>query len=270
MNFNQLKNNYFFFITAVLLLSSTAHAWVISSGDFSTWQAQLVPKPEVLVEVQNFFTQEKKEASEAQKLYASEFVQTIHTDFSSRVKQILINAENPKLKCKPQSQVEFPGRLTQNLLGASFESEALRIEAMDCLGKLDHHKVFNVLMSDEFQKQTVTGLKKIQTREDINQVCQDTKIFGIGNSSYCLTQQIWANDSTYVIQSFNEVNNAGAESSVYFREVYTVIKKLSSGEVLFYNLAIGRGPKLPFHFIVKSTVKSEQAKVIESLIQAAQ
>ena len=198
--------------------------------------------------------------------YIQTFVQTNHQSFKNNVLQILQNASSPNLKCNSDSEIDFADNITNIKLGEDFESEALRIETMDCLGKLDHNKVFATLMSDSFQKKSVSGLQDMQSDQTNNLVCQKTSIFPIGKSSYCFTQNIWQNENTYVIQSFNETNNAGASSPVYFREVFTVIKKMSSGDVLLYNLAIGRGPDLPFHSIVKATVRNQQQSMIQQLI----
>ena len=255
-------------IVAFLLTSQNVFAWNIQQGELATWLNQLTPKPSVYQEIQRYFGKQAVN-SEAVKNYATAFVGQINEAFIAKVAQNYQNSSNTNLKCKQSSKVEFPGVITQFNIGAEFESEALSIETMDCLGKLDHHKVFQTFLSDTFQMNSVTGLKSVQSNQTTNQLCQVTDVFPIGKSSYCFTQNIWSDDSTYIIQSFNEMNGVGAEAPVYFREVFTIIKKMPNSEVYIYNLALGRGPDLPFHFLVKSTVKSEQSKAIDALIEAS-
>lgn len=256
-------------LISLLIGAQNALAWNVQQNDLGTWLNHLTPKPSVYQEMQNFFINQGAPAAESQQ-YTVGFIQQIHKDLTTRAAQTYQNSLKPNLKCKSSSQVEFPGKMTANKLGAEFESEALRIETMDCLGKLDHHKVFQTFLSDDFQLNSVTGLKKIKSNQAVNQICQITDVFPVGKSSYCFTQNIWADESTYVIQSFNENNQSGVEAPVYFREVFTIIKKMPNGEVFIYNLAVGRGPDLPLHFVVKSTVKNEQAKAIEALKEASQ
>lgn len=255
-------------LLSFLIGAQNALAWNVQQEDLASWLNQLSPKPSVYQEMQKFFIKQGSASTESQQ-YIVAFVQQIHNDLSARAAQTYQNSLNPNLKCKNSSDVEFPGKVTANKLGSKFESEALRIETMDCLGKLDHHKVFQTFLSDQFQLNSVTGLKKIKSNQSVNQICQATDVFLVGKSSYCFTQNIWADESTYVIQSFNETNDLGVEAPVYFREVFTIIKKMHNGEVFIYNVALGRGPDLPLHFVVKSTVKSEQAKAIEALKEAS-
>ncbi|WP_409478078.1 hypothetical protein [Pseudobdellovibrio sp. HCB154] len=255
-------------VISLLIGAQNALAWNVQQDDLVTWLNQLSPKPSVYQEMQKFFIKQGNSSAASQQ-YTTAFIQQIHKELSTSAFQVYQNSLNPNLKCKNRSDVDFPEKMTANKLGAEFESEALRIETMDCLGKLDHHKVFQTFLSDGFQLNSVTGLKKIKSNQSVNQICQVTDVFPVGKSSYCFTQNIWADESTYVIQSFNENNEAGVEAPVYFREVFTIIKKMHNGEVFIYNLAVGRGPDLPLHFVVKSTVKSEQAKAIEALREAS-
>jgi hypothetical protein len=261
---NSLKKTV---LICLLVCAQHARAWNIQQADLASWLNQLSPKSSVYQEMQKFFINQANAAESQQYILA--FVRQVHKDLSARAAQTYQNSLNPNLKCKNSSKVDFPGKITPHKLGSDFESEALRIETMDCLGKLDHHKVFKTFLSDEFQLSSVTGLKKIKSNQSVNQICQATDLFPVGKSSYCFTQNIWADQSTYIIQSFNESNELGAEAPVYFREVFTIIKKMDNGEVFIYNIALGRGPDLPFHLVVKSTVKNEQSKAIEALVEAS-
>jgi len=254
-------------LLGVLQYSTLSHAWVIDRGDFNTWFNNLSPKNSVYTELEKYFVDQDMNSKAADvQSYIQNFVLTNHQSFKNSVLQLLQNSSSSNLKCHSDSEIDFPENITNIKIGEDFESQALRIETMDCLGKIDHNKVFSTLMSDAFQKKSVSGLQDMQSDQSNNLVCQKTSIFPIGKSSYCFTQNIWQNENTYVIQSFNETNNNGASSPVYFREVFTVIKKTSSGEVFIYNLAIGRGPDLPFHSIVKATVRNQQQSMIQQLI----
>ena len=156
---------------------------------------------------------------------------------------------------------------TENKLAVAFEKEILRVETLDCLGALDLEKVFQVFMSSEFQKKSISGLLSTASSPEINQVCQKTYVLGLGTSDYCFTQDIWRNENTIVIHSFNETNKTAVSAPVYFREVLTVIEKTKDNMVSIYNLAYGRGPDLPFHSIVKNIVSKQQARLIEQLIK---
>ena len=250
-------------LVGLVLFSQNALAWNIQQGELANWLNQLAPKPSVYQEMQKYFGQGASSAAVSN--YITGFVGHVHQSFIEKVTQNYQNSSNVNLKCKNSSAVDFPEVITSMKFGSKFESEALSVETMDCLGKLDHHKVFQTFLSDAFQVNSVTGLVNVKSNQATNQVCQATDVFPVGKSSYCFTQNIWADASTYIIQSFNETNNPGAEAPVYFREVFTVIKKMPNGEVFIYNLALGRGPDLPLHFVVKSKVKSEQAKAINAL-----
>jgi len=262
-----MKNKKILIVLA-LVSHQQAFAWTINTDSFQKWTTSLQPKLSVQKQIEMFFSDQNIDHTqdEVQK-YIPNFIQHTHQEFTQKVIDILNHAENPSLKCSNQTEIDFPETITQNKTGEEFESEALFVESMDCLGQLDHNKVFKTLLSDEFQKKSVNGLKEIRTDETKNLVCQKTNVFPIGRSEYCFTQNIWKNDSTYVIQSFNESNHNQPSAPVYFREVYTVIKKLKSGEVFLYNVVLGRGPDLPFHSIVKKTVRNQQAAMISQLIE---
>jgi hypothetical protein len=256
--------------TVILAASQNSYSWNISTDTFSNWSSALQPAPGVYTELAQYFKdQDINETSAEVQKYLPAFTLQIHQDFLQKVNSILVDSENPNLKCSSQTEINFPNRITNFKIGADFESEALNVESMDCLGKLDINKVFTTLMSDEFQKKSVNGLDQIITDESTNQVCQKTSVFPIGKSDYCFTQNIWKDESTYVIQSFNELNRNNPTAPVYFREVFTIIKQLTSGEVFIYNVVMGRGPDLPFHSFVIKKVKSQQQDMIQQLIRDA-
>jgi len=262
-----MKTNSFL-IGCIFFLSQHAHCWNVSTDSFQNWSKTLIAKPGVKTELSKFFIdQDINPNTPDVQAYIPAFIQQTHHDYLQKVSSLLADSENQNLKCNNQTEIDFPEHITDFKIGEEFESQALTVESMDCLGQLNIHKVFSTLLSDQFQKKSVSGLQSILTNETTNQVCQQTSVFPIGKSDYCFTQNIWKNDTTYVIQSFNELNNNKPSAMVYFREVFTVIKQLKSGEVFIYNIVLGRGPDLPMHFIVKSTVKSQQQTMIQQLIQ---
>lgn len=265
-NFKTSIKTILLFVIASLNLN--AKAWVINQGDLDQWLQSLSPKSSVYAELEKFYTDQGIDIHNPEvQNHIQTFVQKNHQLFLSKVDQILKNSNQPNLKCHSDSVIDFLDRFTNLKIGDEFESEALRIETMDCLGKINHHKVFTILMSDEFQIKSITGLQDVTSDQSTNLICQKTSIFPLGKSNYCFTQNIWQDATTYVIQSFNESNHSSASSPVYFREVFTVIKKMTNGEVFIYNLAIGRGPDLPFHSIVKATARNQQQSMIQSLIE---
>ena len=259
---------------SLLAFSSLANAWQISNGDFTTWQKALRIEPSVAIEMNNFFIQNSIQSSSSL-LYSQQFPQVMKSKVFTEAQSALAVVEQSTAQCPKFSNVQFPGQLTSqsdpqiSTLAAAFETEILRVETLDCLGRLDLEKVFNVFMSSEFQKKSINGLKAVTADQSTNQVCQQTSIFGLGNSSYCFIQKIWKDSDTIVIHSFNESNKPSVSAPVYFREVITVFKRTQQNEILVYNLAYGRGPNLPLHGYVKSTVQKQQARLIELLIEAS-
>lgn len=257
-------------IFCLFYFSISAQAWIIHQGDLTNWMNSLSPAKSVSSEVEKYFTDENINAKSADiQTYIQQFIQYNHQVFRNNVIQVLQNSSKNQVKCLADTKIEFLNKTSNMKIGQNFESEALYIESMDCLGFIDHHKVFTTLLSDSFQKKAVSGLQNISSNQNNNLVCQQTSVFPIGESNYCFTQNIWQDENTYVIQSFNESNAPNASAPVYFREVFTVIKKTNSGEVFIYNLALGRGPDLPFHSIVRATVRNQQQSMIEQLIEAA-
>lgn len=260
-------------LLCLLALSSFANAWQISSGDFTTWKKSLRIEPSVAIEMNNFFIQKSIQSSSSI-LYSEQFPQVMKNKVFTEALSALAVVEQSTAICPKFSKVQFPGEVTSQVdpqmstLAAAFETEILRVETLDCLGRVDLEKVFNVFMSSEFQKKSINGLKAVTADQATNQVCQQTSIFGLGSSSYCFTQKIWKDSDTIVIHSFNESNKPNVSAPVYFREVITVFKRTLQNEILVYNLAYGRGPNLPLHSFVKSTVQKQQARLIELLIES--
>lgn len=249
--------------------SFSAQAWIIEKGDPSYWLMAQKPVPSVYTEMNQYFT-DFFPATNAE-AYIHHFITSMHSSLVNEAESAL----SKKLKepsCKSDIKVSYPEILTKGheSKGArSFELEVLKIQSYDCLGKIDLHKVFNTLMSDQFQKDSIDGLELIETNKKPNQVCQKVSIFPFGTSHFCFTQHILATPNQYIIHSFNEENVDEPSAPAYYRETVTVFTKLSNDEVSVYNLAYARGPDMPGHFIVKKVLTSRQQKSIQNLIESA-
>lgn len=246
-------------------MSQAAQAWQVQTGDFKTWLSTIKSSPAVEQQIGLYFQVNQPGADYA--TYARMLPEQLKIRAFNEMAQAT-GGVTPIASCQALSRVDFLGKIFSNSppVAADFEKEVLRIESLDCLGQLDLEKVFNVFLSDAFQKTAISGLKGISSDQKTNRICQDTKVFGVGRSSYCFTQNIWRNDNMIVIQSFNDFNKPGIEAPVYFREVVTVLERLANKEVIIYNLAFGRGPDLPFHSIVKNVISNQHVDLINQLI----
>ena len=247
----------------------TAQAWVIDKGDSSKWLVSRAPAPSVYSEMNKYFI-DYHPGTDA-RAYVSHFITSMHVSLVNEAEYTLAK----KLKettCSSDIKVTFPETLTQgyNFQGQhEFESEVLKIQSYDCLGKLNLHTVFETLMSDAFQRKTIDGLKFILSNQKNNQVCQKVSIFPLGTSHYCFTQHILATSNQYIIHSYNEANIEQPSAPAYFREAVTIFTQLPNGEVSVYNLAYARGPDLPVHSIVKKVITQRQQTSIQDLIETA-
>lgn len=245
----------------MVITGVSAQAWQIQTGDYNTWLAGLTPEAGVAKQVDLFW--QRKSLNERPLNYIANFGQMMKAQFTSEIKSIN--------SCSDQIHVDFLDSVLPHSprSAADFEQGFLRIESANCLGRLNLDKVFHAFMDGDLQRKTIQGLKKLTVDESTNRVCQETSIIAIGKSAYCFTQQIYKNDSKYVIHSFNDENASGVDAPVYYREVITVFEKLPSDDILVYTLAYGRGPNIPFQSIVKAVIKSQQKTLIDELIRAA-
>ncbi|MBC7420713.1 MAG: hypothetical protein H7328_08290 [Bdellovibrio sp.] len=246
----------------VVISYAKANAWQVDSGDYNLWASQIKPISSVTQQIHLFWDRNNQSDN------PMDYIQ----NFAGDVQKKIFTEMKTSYTCGNEIKVDFLSSVLSNspVMARKFEEGFLRIESLNCLGKLNLDKVFKVFMSNEFQQKTIQGLKKITSDENKNIVCQETSIFSIGKSSYCFTQHIWKNDSKYVIHSFNETNAPGIDAAVYFREVITVFEQLPSQDIVVYNLAYGRGPDLSFKSIVKGVIKSQQESLITELIRSAQ
>ncbi len=249
-----------------MLSCTVANAWQVATGDFETWKRSIAVKPSVVFNLDQFFKGHALDAKDYQQ-YTTEFPILMKEKVFSESEKLLLKVNSKD--CSKISKIEFPKKVSDSDQTEAFEKEILRVETLDCLGAVDLEKVFQVFMSADFQKKSISGLLSVVVDTEINQVCQKTYILGLGTSDFCFTQDIWRSEDTIVIHSFNESNKASANAPVYFREVLTVIQKDKADKVSIYNLTYGRGPDLPFHSIVKSIVARQQIRLIENLIKAS-
>lgn len=266
--------NLIFLNLAFFVYCTSATAWQISTGDFNEWERSLVIKPSVSSELNNFFQLKIPQSSIAIN-YSEQLPKFMKKKIFAEALAAMGPLDNPSTSCNQFSKVQFPGHITTQTdpqsahAAKAFEAEMIRVETLDCLSNRELENVFAVFMSSDFQKKSIKGLKSITANEATNQICQQTSVFGLGNSSYCFTQDIWKNSDTIVLHSFNESNAPGVAAPVYFREVITVFKRTLQNEVLVYNLTYGRGPDLPLHSLIKGMVQKQQARLIELLIESS-
>lgn len=248
----------------ITLTSSFCTAWQVNSGDLQGWLSKTTAKQSVYTEMQKYFS-DHGGLNPADKDYTKQFVTRTHLGLLKSAQLANQKYEAANATCSSSSLIDFPGNITGLNTGSGFEKDVMRIQTVDCLGAVNLDKVFSLMMSSDFQKQAISAIKRITVNEATNLICHDTYVFLLGSSSYCFTQNIWHDQNTYFIQSFNELNRGVQDVPVYFREVVTVIKKLKSGQVVIYNVSYGRGPNLPLQEAAKMYVSSQQQTVMNLL-----
>lgn len=254
--------NIFLLITA-LLLPVSAVAWQINKSDFASWVASLKAPASVFTQL-NFYFQENPAGDQSGYIAGLPDMLRIKSFEEMQTTFLAVDSAD---RCETFFNANFISKLfVSSPLGVKeFEKEIIRAESVSCLGQRNTEKVFEALMSDDFQKRTIMGLTQIYSNPQTNQVCHDISTFGIGRSNYCFTQNVWQDGELFVIHSYNESNSMNATALVYFREMLTVIKKLKNGEAIVYNLTYGRGPDLPFHSVVLRMLKGQHSTFIEEL-----
>lgn len=253
-------------IVVCTLISLSARAWVVSAGQDIRELSKFRPSLSVYTEMNKFFL--KNGSSTNASNYVENFINGIHS-------AMILEAGNSVSKklnessCVSASEVAFPEHLTKladNELKQNFEENFLKVQSYACLGRINLDRLFEVLMSENFQKSAVPGLKAITTNPSNNQVCIKTSMMLIGDSEYCLTKNVLKSKNQYFIHAFNESNGRDATAQIYFKETINVLTQLENGEASLYTLMYMRGPDLSFRPVVKSTVNSQQKKINELLI----
>lgn len=249
--------------------TSTALAWQIQKNADSNWLDAQQAKPSVYQEMNKYFVEIELPTQAIP--YTQYFIKFMHQKIVTETTNSL-KAKLSQASCIPSSSVSFPETLTlkhnfEAKIG--FEKEIVKTQSYDCLGKLNLDKVFFTFMSEKFQSQAIKDLDYIHINESTNTVCHKVSIFMFGQTHFCFTQNVLANEKQYIVHSFNEKNIGDPKARVYYRESVSVFTQLPDGEVSLYNLAYGRGPDLPFHGVVEKLVKNQQEFFIQKLIESA-
>lgn len=269
------KKQIIIFLTLLSVAISSAFqakAWVINTAKINPfdWLLQQTAKPSVYHEMSQFFIQRDPETDARN--YVNSFIPSMHQMMVHEAKASLDKKLNEP-SCKPALNISYPVQVTQQYDFPSkinFEQEIIKIQTYDCLGKLDLHKVFETLMSEEFQKVSIDGLKGIKTDQSTNEFCQNISMFPLGRSNVCFKQNILFSGRQYILHSYNDENIDQPTVPVYYREAISVITQLPNGEVSLYNLGYGRGPDLPFHSLIEKLVLRQHKSVMQSLVRMAQ
>lgn len=250
------------------IIASSANAWKIDTGDFKAWSKSIVAVPAVGQQIHLYFNTKEPEADKVQVAsYASTLPALMKERIFSEATKAMGDADTKLASCKSFNRVDFPKKLFANspAVAVAFEKETLRFESLACLGQKNLDQVFNVFSSDDFQKQAIKGLKSYSSDQSNNQICRATKLFIIGTSANCYKQQIYRNENTIVIHSYNESNQEGVDAPFYFRESIMIVKRLENNDIALYNLGYARGPKLPPEFLVKTFASKQYAETMEKL-----
>lgn len=254
----------------LLLINSAAQAWVIEQGNFDQWVKGIDINPGVSAQLGLYFTNAGAEANKLNTQYKRQFPGQIMNRSFHEMRLAMTNLTDPRVACAPMNKVDFPESITENSTAdiENFEKQIMRVESKDCLGVHDLTSVVNVFLSDRFQKESVKEIKTHQANQATNKVCQTSYAFGIGNSAFCFTYNMWRNEDTVVVHSLVDTNVANIQTPVYLRSLLIVFKKLSNGQILLYSLTYGRGPEIPLHSVVKSFVGQKHQTIINTLIDA--
>lgn len=251
-------------------------AWQISSGNLAM-AAAAAGNNQQMAQLQNqnaanllsrYFSEKNLTLSSSEKLavqaYPAILRQMMFREMSAR------ESTESKGSCRSSLAVTFPGLVLKARIKrlTEFEAEMLKLDSVDCLGRVSLEKALQTFLNDSFQMKSISGLVKSQSDELTNRVCQQTSVSGVGHSSYCYVNQIWKDQTGYLVFSFVDSSDPTFSAPVYLRAVLTYFRLSKSGEVQMLNLSFGRGPDLPFHFLVKGIVAGQRRDFVEALKKA--
>lgn len=160
--------------------------------------------------------------------------------------------------------VDFGGALDFK----DFTSELVYVESTRCLPNpknLSVEQVQQLIISDEFQLQALKNLKTSSTVLSLQRSCQTTWVVAIGSSEYCFNWTAEGDSNTGMNFSLADFSAANASAPVYLRWSGMIVKKLNNGSLKIYSLAYGRGPKIPFKFLAKGIIESQENAYAASL-----
>lgn len=246
----------------VFLSVTAANALQIQEIDNPNWLSWIKPSPSVFTEMNKYFKKEDRsnDASE----YIQEFVPAMHEMMVTETHNFL-NGKVNQSACNSTVEVSFPKQLTSNHAFDSiddFESNFIKVETYACLGKLNIDKVFQTLISKEFQVEVIEGIKSISFPSE-HRVCVKTESFFV-DTDYCVSKQVAKTKTQYIIHSYNDENKAGSDP-FYFKETINVITQLPNGEVSYYNLMYARNKDLAFTGKIRSKTEDMQEKFSQVL-----
>ena len=256
-----------FMKTKTLLFALVSLTVSFSSASSSTGTDPLeflknVEVPEgVHNEMHKYFAEEDPSNKQAN-AYIANFIPNFHNQMVDETENFF-QQNSGAAGCKPSFEASFPDQLTQGYNFESkedFESSFLKVESNACLGKLDINKVFETLMSENFQSRVIDGFETISFPSE-SRTCVSTSTTFL-STNYCVTKQVLKNKTQIVIQSFNDANKAGADA-IYFKDTINIITQLPNGDVSFYNLMYARGKNIPG--IAKGSVRSGAKKTYEAV-----
>ena len=218
-------------------------------------------------EMYKYFAKEDPSNKQAQS-YISNFIPDFHNSMVDETENYF-QQHSGAAGCKASFEASFPDQLTQGYDFESkedFESSFLKVESNACLGKLNIEKVFETLMSEQFQRNVIDGVKSISFPSE-SRTCVSTSTTFL-STNYCVTKQVLKNKTQIVIQSFNDANKAGADP-IYFKDTINIITQLPNGDISFYNLMYARGKDISglVKGGVRSSAKGTYERVRDNLIE---
>lgn len=210
--------------------------------------------PDVISQLNSFFQNQEEK-------YSQEITIHLHQQLKNK-----LGNEIKKTECAKKRKVFFPSKMTSFESGQKFEKEIIQIETTDCLQANSAEQIFKTLNSEDFLLKNIEGLTQVSFLPSDNLICQMTNVSFVGKSNYCFKQDIFHLGDHVIAHSYNVVNKQPNSAMVYYREVLTLIQKMDqNGRFKVYTFVFGRGPDLPFHFIVNMAVEKQHQAMIQAL-----
>ena len=210
--------------------------------------------PDVIYQLNSFFHNEEYS-------YSQEITNQLHQQLKNKLANEIKNNE-----CIKKRKVFFPSKITSSEIGKKFEKEIIQIETTDCLQASSAEQIFKTLNGEDFLLKNIEGLTQVDFVPEDNLICQMTSVSFVGKSNYCFKQDIFRLGDHVIAHSYNVINKQPNSAMVYYREVLTLIQRIDqNGRFKLYTFVFGRGPDLPFHFIVNKAVEKQHQTMIQAL-----